>query len=168
MAPQKTSIGKPFYRREQKTGHLKRDGIEETIDAALLVPGDILVLETGDRIAADAILIKTVNTQAEEAALTGESASVSKHESAEINQLAPIHQQKNKVFMGTHIVSGRGYGVITETGMDTELGKIAGLVQSIEKIETPIQRKMSNLGRKIGNLVLLVCILVTGCQPACI
>jgi Ca2+-transporting ATPase len=140
---------------------VKRDNMEETIDAALLVPGDILVLETGDRIAADAILIKTVNMQAEEAALTGESASVSKHESAEINQLAPIHQQKNKVFMGTHIVSGRGLAIITETGMKTELGKIAELVQSIEKLETPIQKKMGTLGRKIGNLVLLVSIMVT-------
>ncbi|MHA1911969.1 MAG: cation-translocating P-type ATPase [Candidatus Kariarchaeaceae archaeon] len=140
---------------------VKRDGMEETIDAALLVPGDILVLETGDRIAADAILVKTVNMQAEEAALTGESASVSKHESAEINPLAPIHQQKNKVFMGTHIVSGRGLAIVTETGMKTELGKIADLVQSIEKTETPIQKKMSTLGRKIGDLVLVVCIAVT-------
>ena len=141
------------------TARVLRDGKEISIPSNKVVPGDIIFLEAGDRIPADARLIMNTSLKLDEAPLTGESTSIAKELSTfDIN--TPVADRKNSVFMGTHIVFGRGMAVVTETGMNTEFGKIAGAVQAIEQEKTPLEKKLDSFAKKIGLLILGICVVI--------
>ncbi|HKW42928.1 MAG TPA: HAD-IC family P-type ATPase [Thermoplasmata archaeon] len=133
--------------------HVLREGGPTTIPSRELVPGDILVLTAGDLVPADARLLEVASLRINEASLTGESAPVSKTVEPLPSQ-AFLGDRKNMVYMGTSVAEGRGKAVVVATGMATELGKIAGLVQQEKKEETPLQRQLDRLGRQIGIAVL--------------
>jgi Ca2+-transporting ATPase len=139
--------------------HVLRDGKVTIIPAREAVPGDILLLEAGDNIPADAVLMDAVDLKAEEAALTGESASVSKRVGP-VDEKAPVADRKNMVFMGTHVTYGRGKAVVTGTGMKTEFGKIAEMMQSVEEEQTPLQQKLENFAKRLGKIILGICLLI--------
>lgn len=137
-----------------------RDGIESRIPAAELVPGDIILLEAGDRIPADIRWIQAMNVEVEESALTGESHPVGKSVSPLTDELTPMADRMNMGYMGTVVVNGRGAGVIVATGMDTEMGIIAGMIQSVEEEETPLQKRLDQLGKYLVVICIAVCALV--------
>ena len=134
-----------------------RDGVEKIIMSAELVPGDIIKLEAGDFVPADARLIKSVNLKSEESALTGESVPSEKFADAEVKEKAPIGDRTNMVFSGCSITYGTATAVVTATGMDTEMGKIAGILANEEETKTPLQEKLAKLGSMLGILVLGIC-----------
>ena len=138
------------------TARVLRDGVPTEIPAENVVPGDILVLEEGDRIPADARLVEAVDLYVDESMLTGESIPVHKNPAAILEASAPLAERINMVFMGTHIVRGRGKAVVVATGMDTVMGRIAGMLGEAEEEKTPLQRDLDVLGRKIGIIVLAV------------
>jgi Ca2+-transporting ATPase len=130
-----------------------RNGDETVVDAREIVPGDIVFLEAGDRVPADGRLIETVDLKADEAVLTGESTDVTKGVSA-VKEDTPIADRKNSVFMATHMTYGRGKAVITATGMKTEFGKIAELVQTMETEESPLKQKLERFAKKLGIVIV--------------
>lgn len=134
-----------------------REGKTETIPAANLVPGDIILLEAGDFIPADARLIESASLKSEEASLTGESLPSEKDANAIVAQKAGIGDRKNMVYSGCSITYGRAKAVVTATGMDTEMGKIADLLSSTKDAQTPLQIKLANLGKTLGIIVLSIC-----------
>jgi Ca2+-transporting ATPase len=134
-----------------------RDGTVQTIPAKLLVPGDLLLLESGDRVSADGRIITSINLEVNEATLTGESLAVSKQETPLATVDPVLGDQRNMVFAGTTVVNGRGKAVITATGMKTEIGKIAGLMSTAEPETTPLQQRLDQLGRTLVVLCLGVC-----------
>ncbi|MBI5072628.1 cation-translocating P-type ATPase [Candidatus Woesearchaeota archaeon] len=136
-----------------------RAGEVQEIDAKELVPGDLLLLEEGDKIPADARLVECIRLKAQEAALTGESQAVEKH-IRELSGTLALGDQKNMVFSGTIITSGRGKAIITGTGMQTEIGKIATLLEETEEQQTPLQKKLDNTGKMMGYGTILICIIV--------
>jgi Ca2+-transporting ATPase len=142
------------------TVRVRRDGQIREVEATSLVPGDIVLLEAGDRVPADARIEESVNLRAEEAALTGESVPVDKIEKPLEDESLPVGDRRNMVFMGTVITYGRGSALIVETGMETELGNIADLLQEVSDERTPLQRKMAELGKVLaiaaGILVAIV------------
>ena len=139
--------------------HVIRDGKEVVIPAKEIVPGDILVLESGDHIPADARIIEAIELKTSEAVLTGESTPVNKN-LAVLGEETPISERRNTVFTATHVVYGRGKAVVTTTGMNTEFGKIAEMVQTTEEEETPLQRKLDKFAKKIAKVVIGVCVLI--------
>ncbi|MFC1752403.1 calcium-translocating P-type ATPase, SERCA-type [Thermoproteota archaeon] len=136
-----------------------RDGKEQHIDAINLVPGDIVVLETGEKIPADARLIEIANLQTQEAPLTGESLPVTKVLDV-FDKEKVVGDRKNMVFSGTVITDGRGKAVVTGTGMSTQIGKIAHMIQTTTVELTPLQKQLKNLGKWLGILTLIVCFAV--------
>ena len=142
------------------TATVRRNNKDHEVPARELVPGDIIILETGDKIAADARLMSSINLKVDEAPLTGESVPVSKIDSILKKEDIPVNDQKNMAFTGTVVTYGRGEGVITTIGMDTEIGKIADMIQTIEEEETPLTKRINQLGKWIGILVILVCVVV--------
>ncbi|MCL4417784.1 MAG: HAD-IC family P-type ATPase, partial [Actinobacteria bacterium] len=132
-----------------------RDGIEEQINSKLLVPGDLLKLTSGDLIPADCRIISEVNLEVNESILTGESLSVEKSVENIDKAGIPLGDRKNMLFSGTTIVKGRCRALIVGTGKNTEIGKIATLVQSKEE-QTPLQRELKSVGKKIGIICLAV------------
>lgn len=130
-----------------------RDGKTKIINAEEVVPGDVLVLETGDKAPADARLIKIFNLQTNEAVLTGESSPVNKNIDV-ISEKAALGDQVNMIFAGTVVTYGRGKAVVTSTGGETEFGKIAHSLEEIKSEETPLQRSLSFFSKKIGIVVL--------------
>jgi Ca2+-transporting ATPase len=126
-----------------------RGGTELRIPARDLIPGDIVVLRDGDKVPADGRLIEAINLQAEEAALTGESVPVEKTVNP-VAQDAPIAERRNMVFAGTSVSYGRGLALVTSTGMDTEFGQIAGMIQSIEKEKTPLEINLDRMSKIIA------------------
>lgn len=136
-----------------------RDGIEKKIDAIRLVPGDIILLETGEKIPADARLIETVNLETQEAMLTGESLPNKKHTGV-IEEKIPVADRANMVFSGTIVTRGRGKAVVTETGMLTEIGKIATMIQEKKVKLTPLQKKLKILGEALGVAAIIICAIV--------
>ncbi|MHB8092448.1 MAG: cation-translocating P-type ATPase [Syntrophales bacterium] len=138
--------------------HILRNGKRITMPARELVPGDIVFLEAGNFIPADVRLLEAVNLRVEEASLTGESLPVQKNAAMQLNSEAPLGDRKNSAFMGTTVSYGRGRGVVTSTGMKTQLGLIAEMLQSVESEETPLQRKLDQLGKtlSIGAIILVV------------
>lgn len=136
-----------------------RDGRETIIPAKEVVPGDVLALEEGDHVAADARLLDIVELKTNEAVLTGESIPVNK-ELEVVSENAQIAERRNMVFTATYIVYGRGKAVVTSTGMNTEFGKIAEMVQSAEEEGTPLQRKLDSFAGKIAKVVVAVCVLI--------
>ena len=136
-----------------------RDGKEMIIPAREVVPGDVILIEAGDRIPADARLIETVELKTEEAALTGESTPVNKSVEV-VEEKTPVADRKNMVFMGTHTTYGRGKAVVVATGMSTEFGKIAEMVQAVEEEETPLKQKLERFAKKLGIIIIVVCAVV--------
>lgn len=134
-----------------------RNGKEEIIDAVDLVPGDIIKLEAGDFVPADARIIHSVSLKSEESALTGESVPSEKDFSAIIEEKSPIGDRVNMVFSGCSITYGTAICVVTHTGMDTEMGKIANLLDSESDTQTPLQKKLADLGKYLGFLALAAC-----------
>lgn len=137
-----------------------REGVEQKIPAAELVPGDLVLLEAGDRIPADVRFIQAVNIEVEESALTGESHPVPKNIAPLADDLTPMADRRNMGYMGTVVVNGRGAGVVVATGMDTEMGVIAGMIQSVEDEETPLQKRLAQLGKWLVIVSVAVCIAV--------
>ncbi len=134
-----------------------RDGKEVKIPANQLVPGDIILLYTGDKVPADARIIEAYSLKIEEAALTGESAPADKT-SLPLPENTQLNDQRNMLFGGTVVVYGRAKAVVTTTGMKTEFGKIAEMVQATSQETTPLERRMATVGKWIGILVIGVCI----------
>lgn len=137
-----------------------RDGEEKIIDASQLVPGDIIKLESGDFVPADARLILSVSLKSEESALTGESVPSDKDAEAEIGDKAPIGDRSNMVFSGCSITYGTATAVVTATGMETEMGKIANLLDSENDSQTPLQKKLASLGKYLGITALAACAII--------
>ena len=141
-----------------------RGGRQVTVPSEQLVPGDVVVLEAGDSVPADGRLLESASLKIEEAALTGESVPVTK--TMEILGLAPgqesvpLGDRKNMCYMGSTVVYGRGRAVITGTGMDTEMGKIAGALAAAQEEQTPLQRRLDELGRTLSKLVLGICVFI--------
>ncbi len=150
------------------TSKVLRDGKVQVVHSEDLVVGDIILLEAGDAVPADARILENASLKVEEAALTGESVPVTKF--IDIIYLkdgekdVPLGDRKNMLYMGSTVVYGRGTAVVTATGMDTEMGKIAGALQEAEDGQTPLQRKLSQLSKILTWLVLGICIVVFGVQ----
>jgi P-type Ca2+ transporter type 2C len=142
------------------TARLRRGGQEVQVPAADMVPGDVLLLEAGDKLPADARLIEAVGLEVEEAALTGESLPVRKNPAWTGTDDTGLGDRKNMVYMGTTITRGRGTAVVVATGMKTEMGHIAGMMQAVEQEETPLQKRLEQLGKWLVLLCLAVCALV--------
>ncbi len=132
-----------------------RDGEKKEILASELVPGDLVILEAGARVPADARLVLASNLKVDESALTGESVPVKK-DTADVPEGAPLAERKNEVFMGTSAVYGDGHAVVLRTGMGTEFGRITELIQAVEKADTPLKLKMDELGSQLGMIALLI------------
>ncbi len=137
-----------------------REGHRQVIPARELVPGDIVLLEAGNFVPADVRLLEAINLRIEEAALTGESVPVQKDASSQLQDDVPIGDRKNTAFMGTVVSYGRGRGVVVSTGMRTQIGRIAALLQSVQEEPTPLQRRLDQLGRTLGWAALFICGLV--------
>jgi Ca2+-transporting ATPase len=136
-----------------------REGRQRRLPAREVVPGDLLVVEEGDAIAADARVIESVSLHTLEAALTGESVPVAKS-IGEVAAEAPLGDRHNLLFAGTNVASGHGRALVTATGMETELGRIAGLLRETEEQETPLQREMERLGKQLGLAVVVIAAVV--------
>lgn len=134
-----------------------RDGKEEVIDAIDLVPGDIIHLEAGDFVPADARLLRSVSLKSEESALTGESVPSEKNAEEIFAEDAPLGDRANMLFSGCSVTYGTATAVVTATGMDTEMGKIANLLEDEEEGQTPLQKKLAQLGKYLGILALAAC-----------
>lgn len=157
------------YRVEKAIEHLKqmvtsnqtvyRDGKLTQIPSTNLVPGDLVVLEEGQKITSDIRLLSVISLQTIEAPLTGESTPVSKNEEVLSGEL-PIGDQKNMAFSGTIVSAGKGTGIVVQTGMNTQIGKIAHMVSNQAETETPMQIKLNKLGALIGKIVLIIAIIV--------
>ena len=160
------------YRAEQAMGALKklsnpvvkvrRNGLLQKLPSDQLVPGDIILLEAGDSIPADARLVEAANLRVQEAALTGESTPVDKDLIGAFAADAALGDRHNMVFMGTAVTLGRGAGVVVETGMRSQLGHIAHMIQSAEDVKTPLQRRMARLGTSLAVVALVIVALVFG------
>ncbi len=143
---------------------VRRAGHVQEIPARELVPGDVVQLDAGDAVAADCRLIEAVNLRVQEAVLTGESEAVEKHAHPIAEENLPLGDQRNMVFMGTVTTYGRGLAVVVRTGMQTELGKIADMLQSVEQESTPLQKRLKQLGKglAIAALAIVFVIFVLG------
>ncbi len=141
-----------------------RDGRTVEVDSKQLVPGDIMLLEAGVQVSADGRLLEESNLQVREAALTGEAQAVNKEENIHLNEETALGDRINLVFQGTEVVQGRAKVIVTGTGMRTELGKIAAMLQSVESEPTPLQQRMTQLGNVLvtGSLVLVALVIVGG------
>lgn len=136
-----------------------RDGVKQEIASKELVVGDVIVLETGDMVPSDARLIEAYNLKVDESALTGESVPVDKT-TEPIEKDSVIGDQTNMVFASTVVTYGRGKAIVTSTGMDNEVGKIAGMLVTSEKELTPLQVKLNEIGKVIGILCIVICLIV--------
>ena len=160
------------YRAEKAMAALKkmaapsamviRSGMPTTIDASEIVPGDMVTLEAGGVVPADLRLLESAQLKVEEAALTGESLPAEKNTAALHDEHLPIGDRKNMAYKGTFVTNGRGIGIVAATGMSTELGKIATMLQEEEEVKTPLQKRLANFGKKLAVAVLAICAIVFG------
>ncbi len=139
---------------------VQRDGQRTTLPSSEIVCGDIVLLEAGNYVPADLRLVESVNLKIEEASLTGESVPVEKNAKAVLEADIPLGDRRNTAFMGTLITYGRGRGLVTATGMNTQIGLIAEMIQSYEDEVTPLQKKLEHLGKVLGTACLAICALV--------
>ena len=139
-----------------------RDGRVSAIPGAEIVPGDLVLLEAGVIVPADMRLVEAVQLRVEEAALTGESVPVEKHTRALREELLPLGDRSNMAFKGTVVTYGRGTGVVVATGMGTELGRIASMLQEEEEVKTPLQKRLTVFGKRLAVAVLFICAFIFG------
>lgn len=137
-----------------------RGGVERVMDAANLVPGDVIRLEAGDFVPADARLLHSASLKSEESALTGESVPSEKDADANVPDDAPLGDCDNMVFSGCSVTYGTATAVVTATGMDTQMGQIAGLLEGAENTQTPLQAKLAQLGKYLGIMALVACAII--------
>ena len=143
------------------TSKVYRNGIEETVKSEDLVIGDVILLEAGDAVPADARILESASLKLEEAALTGESVPVNKiSEKLNSEEEIPLGDRKNMVYMGSSVAYGRGTAVVTATAMDTEMGKIADVLLTASDSATPLQKKLNQLSKVLSLLVLVICIII--------
>ena len=160
------------YRAERSVAALRRlaapvarvlrDGLDGSVPASEIVPGDIVRLEAGDVVTADARVLGTVDLQLDEAPLTGESQPILKHTETLEDAELPIGDRRNMVYSGTLVTSGHGEGLVVATAMDTELGRIADLLQREESVKAPLQVRLSRLGKNLAYAVLAISAVVFG------
>lgn len=160
------------YRAEKAMAALKkmaahsalvlRGGLPTNLPAREIVPGDLVLLEAGKVVPADMRLTQAARLKTEEAALTGESVPVEKHTEALQDKTLPMGDRKNMAYKGTAVSYGRGAGLVVATGMDTELGKIARMLQDEEEVKTPLQKRLIAFGKNLALVVLAICALVFG------
>jgi len=150
-----------LQRMAAPTALVKRDGAPKEIPAREVVPGDVIVLQVGDRIPADARIIEQMNLKTDEAPLTGESVAVEKTLEA-IPEDAQVADRTNMLYAGTTVIYGRGEAVVTATGMATEFGRIAGMLEAVERPPTPLQVSLDKAGRILGIACLGICAVVAG------
>lgn len=137
-----------------------RDGEMKQIDSALLVPGDVIILEAGNLVPADARIISVMGLSIEESTLTGETHPVEKMAAPLDQDTLPIAEMSNMAFSGTLVISGHGKAIVTATGMHTELGHIAGMISEETPPDTPLQKKLSHTGKLLGTLALIICLIL--------
>ena len=137
-----------------------RDGEEKVIEASEVVPGDILLLSEGDRIAADARVVESIDLETDEAPLTGESTPVAKLANITLPPDTIVGDRKNMVFMGTYVTRGKGKAVVVATGMNTEFGRITKMVVEAEEEKTPLEVELDEFGKRIGAIILGICAIV--------
>jgi len=143
------------------TAKVIRSGKQISIPSHQIVPGDLIILEAGDRVPADAALIESMSLQVDESLLTGESVPVEKKAAAGKETEAGRGSKSSRVFMGTVVTGGRGKAIVSATGMNTEMGGIANLIQNIEEEQTPLQKRLAGLGKIIVTACLIICAIVT-------
>jgi P-type Ca2+ transporter type 2C len=146
-------------RQAHTVARVRRGGRERTIDAAELVPGDMIIVSAGDRVPADARLIEATGLHAEESALTGESTTVEKT-TAPVEADAPLAERHSMLYLGTTVTAGHGAAVVTATGANTELGRIGKLVAEAPDEQAPLEVKLAELGRRLVYIVLVVALIV--------
>lgn len=160
---QEAKAEKSLEALQKLSGHeakVIRDGSVGVVPAKELVPGDLVVLETGDYVPADLRITEAINLKVQEASLTGESVPVEK-ESAKIEEEnIPIGDMRNMLFSSSLVTYGRGKAIVVETGMNTEVGKIAGMLSNTQKQETPLQKKLNSLGKTLGIVALIICAVI--------
>jgi Ca2+-transporting ATPase len=144
------------------TATVLRDGLENEIPARELVPGDAVILTSGDKVPADLRLFEAVNLKIEEAALTGESVAVEKHTNPLDAPDLPVGDRKNTAYAGTAVTYGRGRGVVVATGADTEFGKIARMIETVETGKTPLQENLDRVGGSLARATLVVVAIIVG------
>ena len=137
-----------------------RDGHQTVVPTRELVAGDVVLLEAGNFVPADLRLVQSANLKVEEASLTGESVPVDKNAGVVLDKEIPLGDRRNTAFMGTLVTYGRGRGLVTATGMHTQIGMIAEMLQSFEDEQTPLQRKLADLGKVLGTACLAICAVV--------
>lgn len=141
---------------------VRRDSVVREIAAAELVVGDVVILETGSQVPADLRLVQAWNLKIEESALTGESVPVEKtSEKHEVEKTA-VGERKNEAFMSTLVTAGRGEGIVTATGMQSEIGKVASMIRAVPREYTPLQKKLAGLGKLLSVVSILLCVLLFG------
>lgn len=162
------------YRAEKAMAALKQLAVpnvrvrrgNKTIEiaASALVPGDIVLLEAGNAVPADLRIIESLNLRIQEAALTGESEPVEKHTHRMSTEDLPLGDRRNMAYLGTVVTYGRGSGVVVETGMHTELGKIAALIQDVQDLQTPLQKRLDQIGKTLalGGVIAAILVLIIG------
>ncbi len=139
-----------------------RDGNVDVVQSKDLVPGDIVVLDTGDYVPADLRIIEAVNLKAQESSLTGESVPVEKNVQTIEKEKVDLGDRTNMLFSSSLITYGRGKGIVVETGMKTEVGKIAGMINNTVDTQTPLQEKLNKLGKTLGIAAIVICIVIFG------
>jgi Ca2+-transporting ATPase len=139
---------------------VRRDGAVQELPAGQLVPGDLLLIEAGNLLPADVRLVQVASLELNEAALTGESATVAKQEQALTDTRLPLAERSNMAFRGTQVSYGRAEGLVVATGMHTELGRIAEMLSRGERARTPLQQRLARFGRKLAAAVLVICAII--------